>query len=94
MSRVVVHIESLVLRGVRHEDRHRVAEGLQSELARRLSDPTAAEIWASATVARAPRPVQVRMAHDAGAEQTGVAVARGLAPAPGESSGATRGGRS
>lgn len=32
--RVVIHIDELVLRGFRPEDRHAIAEGLQAELAR------------------------------------------------------------
>ena len=34
MKRVVVHIERLVLKGFRPEDRHAIAEGLQQELGR------------------------------------------------------------
>ena len=32
--RIVIHIDELVLRGFRPEDRHAIAEGLQAELAR------------------------------------------------------------
>lgn len=39
MSRVVLHIDHLVLRGVRAEDRHRLAAGLRQELARMLAEP-------------------------------------------------------
>jgi len=42
MKRVVVHIESLVLKGFRQEDRHAVAEGLQTELARLFAEPSTA----------------------------------------------------
>jgi hypothetical protein len=38
MKRVVVHIDRLVLRGVRQEDRHAVAAGLQQELQRVFGD--------------------------------------------------------
>ena len=34
MKRVVVHIDRLVLKGFRPEDRHAIAEGLQQELGR------------------------------------------------------------
>lgn len=37
MKRVIVHIDSLVLKGFRHEDRHAVAQGLQQELERLLA---------------------------------------------------------
>ena len=43
MKRVVLHIDSLVLKGFRHEDRHGIAEGLQQELTRLLADPQAAQ---------------------------------------------------
>jgi len=42
MKRVIVHIDSLVLKGFRHEDRHAVAEGLSAELGRLLASPDAA----------------------------------------------------
>jgi len=34
MKRVILHIDSLVLKGFRNEDRHGIAEGLQQELTR------------------------------------------------------------
>ena len=43
MKRVVLHIDSLVLKGFRHEDRHGIAEGLQQELTRLFADPQAAQ---------------------------------------------------
>lgn len=42
MKRVVVHIDRLVLKGFRQEDRQVVAEGLQQELARLFAEPGAA----------------------------------------------------
>jgi len=39
MRRVILHIDSLVLRGFRHEDRHGIADGVRQELARMLADP-------------------------------------------------------
>ncbi|MDN0075093.1 hypothetical protein QU481_15545 [Crenobacter sp. SG2303] len=41
MKRVIVHIDSLVLKGFHHEDRHAIAEGLQRELAQLFADPQA-----------------------------------------------------
>jgi hypothetical protein len=43
MKRVVVHIDSLVLKGFRHEDRHAIAAGLQQELSRLLADSHAVQ---------------------------------------------------
>jgi hypothetical protein len=42
VSRVVVHIDRLVLRGYRHEERHAIAAGLQEALRRVLAEPGAA----------------------------------------------------
>lgn len=42
MKRVVVHIDSLVLRGFRHEDRHAIAAGLQAELTRLFAEKSIA----------------------------------------------------
>jgi len=42
MTRVIVHIERLVLKGFRRGDRHAVAQGLQVELERALSGRDAA----------------------------------------------------
>ena len=44
MKRVVVHIERLVLKGFRHEDRHAIAAGLQQELGRVFADPEAVSL--------------------------------------------------
>ena len=41
MKRVKLHIESLALRGFRHEDRHEIAAGLEAELGRVFADPAA-----------------------------------------------------
>ena len=43
MRRLVVHIDSLVLKGFHHEDRYAIAAGLQQELSRLLADPQAVE---------------------------------------------------
>lgn len=49
MTRLIVHIDRLVLRGFRHEDRHAIAEGLRREISRLyLADPAAAQSVASA----------------------------------------------
>jgi hypothetical protein len=41
MKRVTLHIESLALKGFRHEDRHEIAAGLEAELGRLFTDPGA-----------------------------------------------------
>jgi hypothetical protein len=43
MRRIVVNIDSLVLKGFRYEDRHAIAEGLQEQLTALFSEPGMAE---------------------------------------------------
>jgi hypothetical protein len=43
MKRVTLHIERLVLKGFRPEDRHGIADGLQQELTRLLASPSNGE---------------------------------------------------
>jgi hypothetical protein len=47
MKRVIVHIDRLVLKGFRPEDRHAIAEGLRVELGRRLGESAAIQNWAA-----------------------------------------------
>lgn len=42
MRRIIVSIDSLVLKGFRHEDRYAIAAGLQRELSRALAESEAA----------------------------------------------------
>ncbi len=39
MRRIVVNIDSLVLKGFRYEDRHAIAQGLQQQLATLFAGP-------------------------------------------------------
>ena len=41
MQRVIVHIDQLVLKGFRHEDRHAFAASLQEELTKQFAEPDA-----------------------------------------------------
>lgn len=41
MKRVIVHIDRLVLKGFRPQDRHAIAAGLEQELAVMFADPQA-----------------------------------------------------
>ncbi|MCC2641071.1 MAG: uncharacterized protein K0S45_1484 [Nitrospira sp.] len=55
MRRAVVNIDSLVLKGFRYEDRHAIAQGLQEQLTRLLSEPGKAEgISEIGTIPRLP----------------------------------------
>ena len=44
MKRVVVHVDRLVLKGFRHEDRHAIAAGLKQELGRVFADREAVSL--------------------------------------------------
>jgi hypothetical protein len=82
MKRVVIDIESLVLKGFRYEDRHAIAAALQHELAATIAGPEAAERLASLGSAAHLRLGSVNLgasadAHEVGA-QTGRAVGAGL----------------
>ena len=44
MKRVVVHIDRLVLKGFRHEDRHAIAVGLEQELGHVFADRDAVSL--------------------------------------------------
>lgn len=81
MTRVLVHIERLVLQGFAPEDRHGVAQGLQAELARRLSAGDAASrlraLGALGDVPRLPVPA-VTLPQGASPQRVGQGVARGI----------------
>jgi hypothetical protein len=77
MSRIVLHVDALLLRGVRRQDRAAVAEAIRGELARVLQGPgMAARLRQRALVDRLHVPA-VRIAAG-GAPAMGRAVARGI----------------
>jgi len=79
MTRVVVHIDSLVLNGLRHEDRHAVAAGLQAELQRLFATPnTPASL---VTIGNAARLAvgEVLVKHGARPHSVGARAAQGIA---------------
>jgi hypothetical protein len=47
MSRIIVHIDRLVLHGFRHADRHAIADGLRTELGQYFAGPDAARLLTS-----------------------------------------------
>jgi len=77
-KRIVLHIDSLVLRGFNHEDRHGIADGLQQELSRLFADPQAAQqLTASGDISRL-RVGSVHIGRDAKPQHIGVRLARGI----------------
>jgi hypothetical protein len=75
MRRVWVHIDSLVFRGFRYEDRHAIAAGLQETLARVLAKPAvASKMAASGDVAH----VSLGTIPNGNPQQVGGGIARGF----------------
>jgi hypothetical protein len=78
MKRVVLHIDSLVLKGFRQEDRQGIAEGLQQELTRLFADPQAAQqLTAKGDVSRL-RIGGIHIQHDSKPQHVGSQVAQGI----------------
>jgi hypothetical protein len=78
MKRVVVHIESLILKGFRHEDRHAIAEGLRAELARLFAEPSTASRLANTGNASRLTIANVRLTPGTAPEGVGRQAARGI----------------
>lgn len=78
MRRVVVHIDSLVLKGFRYEDRHAVAQGLQEQLTALFAEPGMAEGLVSLGDVPRLRPKAISLADEASPRQTGTDVADGI----------------
>lgn len=76
--RVIVHIDSLVLKGIRHEDRHAVALGLQEQLTEMLSAPGMAEGLGQIGHIPRLRVGPMNVATDARPRHIGIAAANGI----------------
>ena len=84
MSRVVVHLDRLVLRGVDAGDGQAVAAGLQAELSRMLAEPGVAQEWAAGRDLQHVRLPHVRVGGGAGVgwqSELGGSAARGIGKA-------------
>ncbi len=79
MSRVIVHIDTLVLKGFRHKDRHALAEGLREELGRQFAEATASRQRVSRGDMTRLRIAGVRIEHEAKPAAVGAELARGVA---------------
>ena len=76
--RVVVNIDTLVLKGFRHEDRHAIAAAVQEELARVLNGPDAAQKLTALGSRPRLRIGNVNLAPDVKPQQTGTATGRAI----------------
>ena len=63
MTRIIVHIDSLLLRGFPQEDRQALAAGLQQELERLLATPQAAQRVSGASDASRLRIAAATLSH-------------------------------
>ena len=79
MKRVVVHIDRLVLKGFRHEDRHAIAAGLEQELGRVFADREAlSRLSAMEDVPRLQVGGGVPIEHSSRPQRVGESVAQGI----------------
>ena len=78
MKRVVVHIDSLVLKGFRHEDRHAIALGLQQELSRVLANAQASQDLTALGDRSRLQVGSLHIEHGAKPQHVGEKVARGI----------------
>ena len=76
MRRVVIYIDSLVLKGFRYEDRYTIAAALQDELTRVLAAPEAAQQVASLGSVPRLRLGSVDLGADAKPHQVGAETGR------------------
>lgn len=78
MTRVVVHIDRLVLKGFHHQDQHAIAAGLQQELGRVFADREAVSLLSGmGDVARLQVP-GVPVGQGSSPQRVGEDVARGI----------------
>ena len=78
MKRVVVHIDRLVLKGFRHEDRHAIAVGLEQELGRVFADREAVSLLSARGDVSRLQVAGVPMEHGSMPQRVGESVAQGI----------------
>jgi hypothetical protein len=79
MTRVVVHIDRMVLKGFRNADSHTIVEGMRGELARLLARPETGARLASLGHVSSLDAGKVRLAQDAKPQRLGLAAGRAIA---------------
>ena len=78
MKQVVVHIDRLVLKGFRPEDRHAIAVGLQQELGRVFADREAVSLLTAARDVPRLQVAGVPIGHGSQSQRVGESVGRGI----------------
>lgn len=76
--RIRLHIDRLVLKGFRHEDRHAIAQGVQEQLTHLLAEPGMAQRLGSTGSIPRLRVGPVTIAAEAKPQQIGKATADGI----------------
>lgn len=76
MTRLVLHIDRIVLEGLAHGDRHAFARGMQQALAAALGKPDASRAWGRQTGAAHIDAGTLRVPHATGAADLGARTAR------------------
>ena len=79
MKRVIVHIDRLVLKGFRHEDRHAIGVGLEQELGRVFADREAVSLLSAMGDVPQLQVGGVNIEHGSKPQRVGENVARGIA---------------
>ena len=78
MRRVVVQIDSLVLKGFRFEDRHSISAGLQEELSRLLTAPETVQQLTKVDGTTRLSAGNISVPDGTKPQQVGIAAARGI----------------
>lgn len=78
MSRVIVHIDTLVLRDFRTEDQHAIAAGLRRELGHVFADPRAVSLSRAAGDAARLQVGRLPVAYGSKPQHVGEQVALGI----------------
>lgn len=80
MTRIVLHIDRLVLRGISSTDAAGISENLRAELATRLADPGARSALLASGGHHRVNVGSVQIPHGQTAAETGQAIAGRIAP--------------
>lgn len=78
MTRIVLHIDRLILRGVQSGDTHALSLAVQAELGRLLAQPGTAAVLASASDRARVRPGKMRLPATTDSQSLGRAIAGSL----------------
>ena len=78
MTRVILHIDRLVLKGFNHEDRYAIAAGLQQELTQLFAEPQTVQSLTDRGDVSRLRIGNININQGSKPQQVGVEAARGI----------------